>query len=186
MHHALMLDFKADFPRVDAVVPLRIVGFDQIFGLPAPPEMPTVTLKLFKFGKLPSFWKPGPFLFGTPEMMALIRNSGETHVEDFPVRIVDKRGRQDNDSYRLIHPVGNVACLDRERSVLTLDADGQIDKIQRLALDESKIPPDRTFFRLAEYELTIVVAASLAEAMLEHGAWGLRPVPISEYSYPGF
>ncbi|MFP2962302.1 imm11 family protein [Myxococcus sp. 1LA] len=91
-------------------------------------------------------------------------------------------------SYWLVHMWRRIACVDRERSKLTLDPDdGDVLDIQRLVLDEAvlgEIPiEERLAFRLAE-SVVHLFHRTVAERVLSLSPppEGLRFIPVAEWS----
>lgn len=90
--------------------------------------------------------------------------------------------------YWLVHMWRRLGCVDRERSILTLDpADGDVLDIERLVLDEDvlrKIPlQERLAFRLEEAVLHLFHRTVVERVMsLTPPLEGLRFIPVPEWS----
>ncbi|NVJ00726.1 hypothetical protein HV824_21760 [Myxococcus sp. AM009] len=88
--------------------------------------------------------------------------------------------------YWIMHVHNWIACVDRERSVLSLHDDGEVLGVRRLVLDEPvllEIPLERRLaFCLSETPSTHVFHQSLADQVLALKPEGLRFIPVSQWS----
>lgn len=129
-------------------------------------------------------------MFNTDELIVAsraVRNflerQGVKKVEYLPVKILNHKRKAVKEEYFIVHPVDNVDCLNVERCGATWSEmlEGQIDKVERLVLDEAKIGPERVLFRCRQFYLVTLVRRDLAEAIAREAFSGMRWVELEKY-----
>ena len=73
-----------------------------------------------------------------------------------------------------------VNCIDTEQSELIYDEE-EIDEIDKLVLDESRIPPDKKLFRVEKYLPMVLVRDDLKRAIEAQGLTGCVFMPPEEF-----
>jgi hypothetical protein len=88
-------------------------------------------------------------------------------VEYLPVSIIDHKGRKAPAPYVIVHPVEPVDCIDRDASGVKISriTPGKVSSLKRLVIDASRVPPERTMFRLKDLWGPIVVRKPVADAL---------------------
>jgi len=134
---------------------------------------------------------PGPPLdftltaFGVPvaskKLAAAVRAVAKGDVEGVPARIEGHSG------FEVLNVVRTVDCLDEQRSRFTIWTDkdqpekvGHYESVPRLRVDPKRISGDAHLFRLARWEVALVVSERLKEAMERAGCRGARFDLVSE------
>lgn len=104
-------------------------------------------------------------------------------VEYLPVAVVDHKGRVTQPPTFIVHPVSPVDCVDRVASEAKASAidPGSIDSVKRLVIDASRVPPERTLFRLKDLWGVIVARRALAEAIVAGGFSGVEFIAPEAY-----
>lgn len=74
--------------------------------------------------------------------------------------------------YKIANIVGHVDCVDKERSDLKYWENGNIKRVRKLVLDESRIPPELKIFRLSSRRILTVVHESIRNAIISAGITG--------------
>jgi hypothetical protein len=97
----------------------------------------------------------------------LEKESGAS-FEFIPVQVKNQRGRVLKEPYFIANLLGPGVPLDRKKS----DVDwsfraGKVQRIRRLVLDSSTVPPDAKIFRLAEQGDVILVREDLVDQLFE-------------------
>src|SRR5262249_7458615 len=117
--------------------------------LQKPLRLVIVLRSLTVVSRLGAVWPVGPYTLMRPEILEEIRLLGESHIEDFPVRLklAKLKGKTDQKSFRLIRLLNHVPCMDVKKSKFGVDGHF-IEKITHLTINESKIPSDRHLFRM--------------------------------------
>jgi hypothetical protein len=105
----------------------------------------------------------------------------EAQVEYLPVTLRDKKQRPLSTQYFFVNPVVNVTCMDRKRSVFsTYDNSDEVMSIERLYLDDGKVPKDVPIFRLGEDKKFILIRKDMFAAIEGAGLTGFWAVPLGE------
>ncbi len=102
----------------------------------------------------------------------LLDSLGIDNIEYYTLEIVDPRTGKKFSDYRIANVVGLVDCVDREKSDCKYFDDGEIKRIHKLVLDESRIPSKLRIFRLAGRTVLTVVHQSIKEAIESAGITG--------------
>lgn len=108
-------------------------------------------------------------------------------VELLPVAIVDHKQRKVPEPFFLVHPIEPVDCIDRDASGAEMDEivdPDAIESVRQMVLDESRIPPERTVFRLKNYWGAVVVRRDIAQALDQGGFSGVRWLELDRYPEP--
>jgi len=104
------------------------------------------------------------------------------NIQYIDLDIVDpKTGNIFND-YKVANIVGVVDCINREMSDITCYDDGDIKYVDSLVFDEAKIPEDLKVFRIAGYEVALVIHESVKNAIIKSGITGCVFYKPEEYS----
>jgi hypothetical protein len=96
--------------------------------------------------------------------------------EFLPVHVVNHKGRKVREPYYIFHQVELQDCIDVSKSDLILNA---IDPetfsfVYKLIIDETKIDPDVTVFRMKRYAELPIFKRDLAEGIQSEGFTGIR------------
>jgi hypothetical protein len=120
---------------------------------------------------------------GSAPLQELLAGWPVQHIEYLPVTILDHRRKVVKAPYFILHPVGLVDCVDPAASGAVpsaLDPD-VILVMDRLVIDEAKVPPDRSLFRPASFPRMVLARRDLAEAIDRAGLTGIRWVELADY-----
>lgn len=114
---------------------------------------------------------------------AFLEAQGLGDVEYLPVAIIDHKGRVASDSHVIVHPVGPVECIDMARTACRMSeiVEGDIDDVERLVLDESRIPAGRRLFKLKGLGDPTIVIREFAQQLDAQGFSGLGWCEIDKY-----
>jgi hypothetical protein len=112
-----------------------------------------------------------------------LEQRGLKKVEYLPVMIMDHRGRLASRDYFIVHPIDPVDCLDYEKSgVRYSEIDPEtIQEVKHLVIDESRLDPEREFFRPKGFYQVTFATRALAKAVDEQGFVGIRWVELAKY-----
>lgn len=113
-----------------------------------------------------------PGLVLSERLCAVLDGLGISNVEYVPLSLVDPFSGQTHDRYRIANVIGVVDCVDRDASDLEFYPDGDIEFIDRLVLDEDRIPPGLDLFRLAGRTTLVIASQRLKDAITEAGITG--------------
>lgn len=94
------------------------------------------------------------------------------NIQYFDFEILNPKDGNRYTDYKIANIVGHVDCVDKENSDLKLWDDGDIKRIRKLVLDESRIPPELKIFRLSNRRILTVVHESVRNAILSAGITG--------------
>lgn len=99
---------------------------------------------------------------------------GDDVIEYLPITLLDKRGRPTRAPYFLVNPLLKVACMDEKASeFLKSPVNETVLSVERLRLEEARIPPGAKLFRLGECTEVIVIRSDLVQRIQEAGLTGL-------------
>jgi hypothetical protein len=112
-----------------------------------------------------------------------LREHAGPFVEHLPVGIVDHRGRQLGDPYFVAHPIEPVDCFDRAQSIFepSLINSEDIDQVEKLVVDQSRIPSGRVLFRMTGLWDVTLVHRDLADAIERAAYTGVEFIEIDEF-----
>ncbi len=94
------------------------------------------------------------------------------NIELIDFEIYDPQQDKIYDDYKIANIIGVVDCVDFDRSDLKFYEDGDIKRIWKLVLNESKIPEEMKIFRLEKFKLLIVVHDDIKKAFEAAGITG--------------
>jgi hypothetical protein len=163
-----------------------VFWFDKFSGKKISKRFPRVKVKLNKLVEVRDYFIAGDYRLMSTQMLSIIRSLGEQHIQEFPVELFAPRGKKDQGSHKVVHFLENVTCMNLEESTFTEDEDGFIDRIQRLVLDESKIPADRHLFRMEEQATFVLISERLKQEIETAKLTGMqifRPDKIGDWFY---
>jgi len=95
----------------------------------------------------------------------LLGSTKVNNVQYFDFDIYDPKSSMVYENYKIANVVGLVDCVDKDKSDLKYFNSGNIKRIRKLALDESKIPPELKIFRLSNRSTLTVVHQSIKDAI---------------------
>ena len=110
-----------DVVDLDPVAP-----YGMFFGRPLREWPATVTVRVTRLSHIPDVWWVGAYLLASRKCLSVLRGLGETSFEEFPIALVDSRGRRDPDALRILNLLGNISCVDTKHSRFEADEDGII------------------------------------------------------------
>ncbi|ATB44653.1 imm11 family protein [Corallococcus macrosporus] len=120
----------------------------------------------------------------SPRMKNALEPLGLHGVQFIPADVLVKP--DDVRPYWIMHVHNWIACIDRERSVVSLHEDGDVFGVQKLVLDERVLEAisleQRLAFCLADTPSTHVFHQSLVEQVLALKPEGLRFISVSQWS----
>lgn len=105
-------------------------------------------------------------------------------IELLPVIINNHENKVASEDYVIANAVDVVDCIDREQSILTwnpIDPE-LISVVEKLVLDQNKIPENAVFFRLKNWLLRIIVREDLFEKLMNANLTGLKLKPVADYN----
>jgi len=117
----------------------------------------------------------------------------EKHVELLPVTLVAPKKKKVDAPYFIVNPLDAVDALDIGASALRWKNGGQgpsrkdggiddsVDRIEKLVVDEKRIPADRSLFLLKHVDFVIVMRASLLAAIESAGLTGVEAIRVEDY-----
>lgn len=84
--------------------------------------------------------------------------------------------------YEVLNATRSIACLDEQRSEFTKwlpgdhrsDLVGRYRMVPRLVLDPARVPPDAHFFRIAGWEVALIVSQRVKDVMETEGCFGAK------------
>lgn len=171
----------------------RIANFENEFrlheGIPLSGDFPE-DVQLRMHPDRPRNTIPTDSLFNTdrvvlasPRLTEFLKEYGLKEVEYLQATVVDVKGKPTKDPYFIVNTLKNVDCLDRDASGVTYSVvvPEDIDEVERIVLDESRIDASRELFRLANYADHYFASRKLAEAVREKGFTGIRFTELEDF-----
>lgn len=125
----------------------------------------------------------GSLLVVSDRLRLFLESAILAKVEMLPVTLIDLKGRPIETRYAIVHPVDPPDALDLEASGATFNAivPDDVRAVQRLALREDAIEPERKIFRLARYTRPLLFERGLAEQIEAEGFTGIGFAPIDTF-----
>jgi len=117
----------------------------------------------------------------------------EKHVELLRVTLVAPKKKKVDAAYFIVNPLDAVDALDIGASTLRWNHGGQsprlkdgviddsVERIERIVLDEKRVPADRSLFLLKYVDFVIFMRTSLLTAIGAAGLTGIEPIQIKDY-----
>lgn len=105
-------------------------------------------------------------------------------LEYLPVTIYDHKGKTIDERYTILHPVDPVDCLllDGVEVEYSRILKEQISDLDKILLDEERIPTDRVFFRCLNFNKVILVSRNFSKAISQSSFTGFEWLELNEYS----
>lgn len=122
-------------------------------------------------------------IVASQRLVELLQTQAPVNNEFLPVRIINHKGRRVREGYWIVHQIHLQHCIDEANSVFEpspMDAE-EISEIERLVVDESRVPPEVRLFRMARYPFIPLLERSLADEIAAQSYSGLRFDEIEEY-----
>lgn len=121
-----------------------------------------------------------PGLILSERFRKFLTQHGVTNIQYFDLSIEESQSNQTHDTYKVANLLDVVNCIDAEQSELIMDGE-EIDEIDKLILDESRIPADKKLFRVEEYRDMILVSDELKRAIEAEGLSGCVFMPPEDF-----
>lgn len=175
-HYILAFDDQYDCILKDEI-PQKFAGISMNLGMFFD-DLPNIKLTVKK-GKLPNcipnFQR---YLYFDEKIRDIIAQFGIDFIQYFEVEVEYKDGEKVPQSYKLANVRNLVNAIDRNKSLLDIDADEEdedsnIRDILDLQLN-ADIVKDEILFRMVGYETLLVVRADLAQAIVNSRCTGLE------------
>jgi hypothetical protein len=122
-------------------------------------------------------------IVASPRLTRVVQQAAPSHLEYLPISIINHKGKIASRDHHIIHPIDPVDCLDLTMckpkwGVIKSDS---IKSVERLVLDETRIPADRWIFRPKAFKRVILVRRELAEKIDAENVTGVRWVETEDY-----
>lgn len=120
----------------------------------------------------------------SPRLKAFLEAQEVSHVEYYPIEIIDHKGKMASNEYSVAHLVDPVDCIDADASGAVWVNEGlatqRIDHLKMLVLDFARIPEQRRLFFPKYYNDYPILHRDLAEAMEKEGFTNVDIVPVDK------
>jgi hypothetical protein len=120
----------------------------------------------------------------SPRLRAFLEAQEVSHVEYYPIQIIDHKGKVASDKYCVAHLVDPVDCIDADASEAKWSNVGfatqRIRRLKKLVLDPVRIPGGRKLFFPRFYRKYPILHHDLAEAMKKEDFTNVDIVPVDE------
>lgn len=111
--------------------------------------------------------------------------AGLKNNEFLPVRVINHKGRKEKGPFYILHQVELQDCIDFEKTVCTRNAiDPELlSTISQLVLDERRIDPAVSLFRLRYFPYAPMFREDLVEKIRSTGLTGIKFTEPSSFKY---
>ena len=120
----------------------------------------------------------------SPRLKKFLQEQNVTHVEYFPLDIIDHKGKIASNEYVIAHLIDHIECIDADASEAKWTNEGlptlRIRSLESMELETSKIPEGRNLFFPKYYSVYPILHKDLAEAMEKEGFTNIDIVPLDE------
>ncbi len=150
------------------------ISFDDGEEIPLPIKKGIYTLTESLQGNLTDHLSVDeiPGLVFSDRLCQLIHNMMITNLQYFPLSIINTTKGETYESYKIANIVGVVDCVDKAASDLEYFDDGDIEFVNKLVLDEGKVPPELDIFRLSGRTTMVIVSQVVKDAIVGAGMTG--------------
>jgi hypothetical protein len=107
-------------------------------------------------------------------LKAILDELGIENLQYFDTRLQNQNDQKVSDDYYLVNIIGRLSCIDMNASELELDADGEIEFINSLALRPELSESPLKIFRDERFQSLIVAHESIKDALGEQKISGIR------------
>ncbi|RJS21938.1 hypothetical protein DRW03_16565 [Corallococcus sp. H22C18031201] len=117
------------------------------------------------------------------KLRGILESAASAHFEFLPVKLRNHKKKLVPEPYYLANLLDVVTCVNRERSVFTVNElfKDRLRDFEKLVLDLGKLGPDTELFRLGENTELVIVREDLARAILQTGCTGMNFMPMEDY-----
>lgn len=165
-----IFDEGARLDKKDIGSPFVIIADEKQSNLKNKQQKDKVSLSTINAGNL---------FLGSGKVENLFMKLGIKNIQFFDVKIESSIG--DISEYKLLNITDKIDCADFKSSDLVLFSDGDIKRIKKLVLDQTKIPKEKQIFLLDKYPTqVIVVHDDLIKAIEEAGLTGFNFVNLED------
>ncbi len=120
----------------------------------------------------------------SPRLKEFLEAQKVSHIEYYPLEIIDHKGKVASDEYFVAHLIDSVECIDTDASGAVWVNEGlatqRVDNLESLEVDSSRIPAQRKLFFPKYYSAYPIVRRDLVEAMEGEGFTNIDIVPLDE------
>jgi hypothetical protein len=122
-------------------------------------------------------------IVAAPRLRAVLEEESLEKVEYLPVAISDHKKKIASKDYVIVHPIEPVDCIDQDESVLewsVIDTE-KIEVLEKLVIDENRIPKTRKLFRVHHIPDVILAHRSLVSRIEAARITGVQFVDIDKF-----
>jgi hypothetical protein len=121
-------------------------------------------------------------LVASPALKKIIEASAPPDMEYLPITLIDHQGRVASSDYFMLNPCSLQDAINQELSTIEWNAIDPtfISDCTSMVLDESRIDPHATVFRLKHYPSKVVFRRDLANTIKKAGCTGIKFVEIED------
>lgn len=167
---------RAQIVNVKALSGVKLVSGKSLIG-----QLPGIELEIISDYEPADYFSAGP-LFIVSDRLRTVFEAVNAAVEYHPVTLLNQPGLRNGPEYFFANLLEKVDCFDFEKSVYSLDGPF-IDKIEKLAIDESKAV-GKELFRLANsYDDITLVSQDLADSVTSAGLTGAKFVAPGDWEW---
>ncbi len=114
------------------------------------------------------------------ELRDVLEQECPTAIEFLPINLINHKGRRDKRDFFIANVLGTVDCVDLDKSDYVEDAmtSGEFLYLDKLVVDEPRIPANRNIFRIASMPSIVLVRDDLASTLRQSGVDGLGLLPL--------
>lgn len=106
-----------------------------------------------------------PGLVFSNRLYSLLHNMMIDNLQYFDLDIIDPYSDRQLNGYKIANIIGTVDCINREESDLEYFDDGDVEFINKLVLDEDKVPSELDIFRLSGRTTMVLVSQVVKDAI---------------------
>lgn len=116
---------------------------------------------------------PLSLLIFSDRIINIIKPLIKNDVKLVDINIVNDKNGEFVKGYKLIHPLKSISCLNKDKSNISLDEEGNLSLLGNCTLDKNKIDDKINIFRLKEDDSTIIFSDNLAKSLIGKEIYGL-------------
>jgi hypothetical protein len=126
------------------------------------------------------------YIIASPKLQDFLKKKEVPNIEFLPVQIVNHKKKVETTEYALVNQVTMQDCVDTKKSDLVWNKinPDDVSIVKKLVLNEGKVDPRASLFRMKHVVDLIIVRRDLADAITAEGFTGIEFIEIDEYE-PG-
>jgi uncharacterized protein DUF1629 len=116
------------------------------------------------------------FIVASPRLQEFLKQEKVPNLELLPVKVFNHKKKVATSEYSVVNQITTQDCVDSKASVVVWNKinPDDISRVEKLVLDDRKVDPAATLFRVKHLPAKILVRRDLAKKLLDRGFTGIE------------